>query len=155
MVFAQRDPKIGEVLRNIDVVEKPPTSLTPEARKILDVIYEMEKSGKKPALRVIEIRILNDATQEISRQPLVEPEGKVTKFGNRLIKVEEVVEKTSTKIRPSLMEDELKSQLKGLIKAGYVAVQFEGKEKKPEEVYRLTPEGVDQIEKFRKVPGVV
>ena len=155
MVFAQKDPKIGEALKNIDVVEKPPTSLTPEARKILDAIYDTEKSGKKPALRVIEMRILDDVTQEISRQPLVEPEGRVTKFGNRLIRVEEVVEKTSTKICPSLVEEELKSQLQELIKAGYVAVQLESKKKKPEEVYRLTPEGVDQIEKFRKVPGVV
>jgi hypothetical protein len=155
MVEAKKDKGMGDVLRNIDVAEKPPTSLTPEARKILDAIYDTEKSGKKPELRIIETRILHDATEEISRQPLVEPKERVTKFGNSLIKVEEVVEKAQTTIRPSLVEDELKSQLAQLLKAGYVAVQFEEREKKLVEIYRLTPEGVDQIEKFRKIPGLV
>ncbi|NYZ76173.1 hypothetical protein H0N98_02895 [Candidatus Micrarchaeota archaeon] len=154
MVFAEKDPSIKEVLCNIDVVEKPPTSLTPEARKILDTIYSIEKSGKTPALKIIETKILQDATDEISKQPLVNPASKVTKFESEIIRVEETVERTKTTIRPSLVEDALKSQLVGLIKAGYVAVQFEGKEK-IEEVYKLTPEGVDQIEKFKKQPGVV
>jgi len=154
MVEAKKE-RIRDVLRDIDVVEKPPTSLTPEARKILDAIYDTEKSGKKPELRLIEMKILNDAKEEISKQPIVEPESRVTNFGNSLIKVEEVVGRTSTKIRPSLVENELKSQLAQLLKAGYVAVQFEEREKKLVEIYRLTPEGVDQIEKFRKIPGLV
>jgi predicted transcriptional regulator len=154
MVEAKKE-RIRDVLRDIDVVEKPPTSLTPEARKILDAIYDTEKSGKKPELRVIEMKILNDAKEEISKQPIVEPESRVTNFGNSLIKVEEVVGRTSTKIRPSLVENELKSQLAQLLKAGYVVVQFEEREKKLVEIYRLTPEGVDQIEKFRKIPGLV
>jgi len=154
MVEAKKDERMRDVLRNIDVVEKPPTSLTPETRKILDAIYDMERSGKKPALSTIERWLLNDVVEEIKKQPLIESGERVARFGNRLIHVEEVVEKTSTKIRPSLVEDELKSQLRGLIKAGYLTVRFEGKEK-IQEVYKLTPEGIDQIEKFRKMPGVV
>ncbi|NYZ79489.1 hypothetical protein H0N99_05065 [Candidatus Micrarchaeota archaeon] len=154
MVFTEKNSAMRDVLRNIDVVEKPPTSLTPEARKILDTIYNIQKSGKSPALNIIEMNLLQDVREEISKQPLVQPASKVTTFESRIIRVEEIVEETGTIIRPSLVEDELKSQLAQLIKAGYLAMQFVGKEK-IQWIYKLTPEGIDQIEKFNKQPGLV
>jgi hypothetical protein len=154
VVFAEKDPAMRDVLRNIDVVEKPPTSLTPEARKILDTIYTLEKSGKNPLFSVIEMKVLQDAKEEVAKQPLVQPASEVTKFESGIIRVEEIVGERGTRVRTSLVEPELKSQLAELIKAGYLAVQFEGKEK-IQEVYKLTPEGIDQIEKFNKQPGRV
>jgi hypothetical protein len=154
VVFTEKKPAMMDVLRDIDVVEKPPTSLTPEARKILDAIYNIQKSGKSPALGIIEMKLLQDATEEISKQPLVQPASKVTTFESRIIRVEEIVEATGVRVRSSLVKDELKDQLAELIKAGYLAMQFEGKEE-IQWIYKLTPEGIDQIEKFNKQPGLV
>jgi hypothetical protein len=154
VVFAEKEPSIRDALRGIDGVEKPLVALTPEARMIVEKIYDIQKSGKKPALRSIKIKILRDARDEVMKQPLVEPENKVTVVKSDIVHVEETVESDSLAIRPVLLESELKIQLSDLIKAGYLNVEFQGK-RNIQEVYKLTPEGVKEIEKFRKVPGVV
>lgn len=155
MVRVEKDSTIREVLRGIDVVERPPVALVPAAQKILDIIDKIENSGKKPTLSGIARGMRYDAADEIAKQPVVEATEAITKFGNELIHVEEIAGKSRTEIRIKVVGKELFGQLSKLVNAGYLAIQDEGKGENEKLVFRLTPEGKDQIEQFRKIPGVV
>jgi hypothetical protein len=151
MVLAKKDqPEIGKVLRDIDVVEKPPIVLKPQVREILFAIERVQNSNKTPTLSEIVREIMLDAAEELKKQPLVKPEGAVTTFGTKLIGVEEKAEAGKVKITVDWRE--LLKNLHRLVEAGYLAPQFEGEVGNEKIIFRFTPEGTDQIEKFRKIP---
>jgi hypothetical protein len=151
MVLAKRDNSIRQVLSDIDVVEKPPIALKPQAREILFVIQRIENSNRKPTDTEIAKEMLLDAGEEIVRQPLVKSGECVSRFGNKLIVVEEI----PGKVKINVEHDELKKELHRLVEAGYLAVQYEGEGKDRKTIFVMTPEAKDQIGKFMRTQGLV
>ena len=150
MVFKEENLPMRQVLRDIDVVQKPPVALKPEVREILLLIERIENSGRKPAFSEITKEIMLEAADEVSKQPKVKPCEAVTRFGTKLVLIEEV----EGKLKISVDNERLRKELVGLAKAGYLAVEGE-KDEGDKRVYALSMECKDQMDKFKKMPELV
>jgi hypothetical protein len=137
MVITEKEG-IGDAIRSMDRVERPPVELKPVSREIALVIDGIEKSSKRPTLSEIARGILEEAGKEIQKQPLVEPSAVVTKFGNRLIQVQEKLEGEKRITAAEINGHRLIVELHGLIEAGYIYIKDEGELNDKKMVFRLT-----------------
>ena len=169
MVEAKRGT-MGDAIRSMDSVERPPVALKPVSREIVLIIDKIERSDKRPTLSEIARGILEEAGKEVQEQPLVKPSDVVTKFGNKLIQVQEKLEGQKRITGAEIDGHRLIVQLHGLIEAGYLYVKDEGELNDRKMVFRLTskikdhegkvtfdltPDAKSEIKKFEKPPEIV